>query len=106
MPFNFSGLFHLKTSTMEKQVTNKQFYNAILNCSDKVQAELRTIILDNCLDSSLNMIQNEVIKSLMKSKKELIEDEYRNNENLNRTRFAKQIGVSREYVIRIIRTLK
>lgn len=91
---------------MEEQITNKQFYNAILNCSDKVQAELRTIILDNCLDSSLNMIQNEVIKSLMKSKKELIEDEYRNNENFNRTRFAKDLKVSRQYIVQIIKKLK
>ncbi len=91
---------------MEKQVTNKQFYNAILNCSDKVQAELRTIILNNCVDSSLKMIQNEVILFSSKSKKELITNEFLNNQKFNRSKFAKEIGVSREYVVRIIRTLK
>lgn len=91
---------------MENQVSNKQFFKAILNCTDNVQSELRTIILDNCKDESLNMIQNEVIYSLQKSKKELIKDEFYINEKFNRTHFAKEIGVSREYVVRIIRTFK
>jgi hypothetical protein len=91
---------------MEIKVSNKQIFKAILNCTDNVQSELRTIILDNCKDSSLKMIQNEVIYSLRKSKKELIKDEFSINEKFNRTHFAKEIGVSREYVLRIIKKLK
>ena len=91
---------------MEKEVSNLQIFKAVLNCTENVQSEFRTIILDNCKDSSLMMIQNELIKSLLKPKKELIKDEFRLNQNFNRSKFAQEIGVSRQYVIRIIKKLK
>lgn len=91
---------------MENQVSNKKFFKAILNCNDNVQLECRVELLANCRKSTLKLIENEVTKSLIKSKKELIKDEYQNNKNFNRTHFAKEIGVSREYVLRIIKNLK
>jgi hypothetical protein len=44
--------------------------------------------------------------SLIEEKLKLIKDEFSINEKFNRTHFAKEIGVSREYVLRIIKKLK
>ena len=83
-------------------MNNKDFFNAIFNCDEQTQLELRDLIIRHSSDLLFSKIQEKVKQFSTSKKEDLIIEKYNKSPDFNRTHFADEIGVSREYVQRII----